>query len=169
MICLPLPCYFLDFIFHCSSFSFSISTPIESFHYFCHNGRIKKCRTFCTSYFFSYNALLWMWLTFLFPSHLYSDFMFSGRPPLAVQSKIAMFSLLSTFHIPLSCTCHNITSFTFTYLCLSLSPPARMKLRKGKDFCPFCSLIDPKQLGQDLTYSRTPVSMYGVKEVNKKN
>lgn len=36
-------------------------------------------------------------------------------------------------------------------------------------FCLFCSLIDPKQLGQDLTYSRTPVNIYGMKEVNKKN
>ena len=60
MICPPLPCYFLEFIFHCSSFSFSVSAPVESFHYFRHNGHIKKCGTFCTSYFFSYNALLQM-------------------------------------------------------------------------------------------------------------
>ena len=40
--------------------------------------------------------------------------------------------------------------FTFIYLCLSLSPPARMKLHEGKDFCPFCSQMNLLYLEQWL-------------------
>lgn len=129
MICLPLPCYFLDFIFHCSSFSFSISTPIESFHYFCHNGCIKKCRTFCTSYFFSYNALLWMWLTFLFPSHFC----------LNVWYKWSVSTLTSQFRIITLFSPQNFSFFSYDLLFFSIALIS-FQLSMAFIYCDYCLL-----------------------------